>query len=84
MSTLNLTLSDGQKVQRVFAGFITSEGDLLKFIEELRREFHSRKRRKQQPILCEMWEYITPIAHEHEMVLPSGTQELEATQTKGE
>lgn len=81
---LKLQLNSGQVVERLFAGFITSEGDLLKFVEELKREFHSRRRRKQQPILCEMWEYSTPIAHEHEMVLPSGTQELEATQTKGE
>lgn len=74
---LQISLGNGESVQRVFAGFIASEDDLAKFIEELKQEFHSRRMREKSPILCEMWEYTLPIIGRRK--LPTKKEELHAT-----
>lgn len=53
---LQLTLESGQVVQRVFAGYITTEDDLDKFVAEMRKEVADN--RTGHPILCEVWEYV--------------------------
>ncbi|QGH73342.1 MAG: hypothetical protein [Siphoviridae sp. cttb18] len=75
---LQLTLESGQCIQRVFAGFIVSEGDLANFIEEVKSEFHSRKRNKEQPMMCEVWEYAGRIISRRK--LPTEKEEKTAVQ----
>ena len=53
---LQLTLEDGKVVQRVFAGFITTDDDLDRFVADMRKEVADNK--TGQPILCEAWEYV--------------------------
>ena len=55
---LQLTLESGQVVQRVFAGFISSQGDLEKATKEIASEVKDNHTDK--PLLVEIWRDVTP------------------------
>ena len=55
---LQLTLQSGRIVQRVFAGFISSQDDLDKAIKEIAAEFKDND--TGNPLMVEVWRDATP------------------------
>lgn len=77
---LHITLADGKVIKRLFAGYVASEADLGRFVDEVRKEVASHRG---EPILVEMWEYASHIRIKARKSLPTEAEEMTATQEGG-